>query len=237
VAGLWAVELETLTVLLGAFGSGKTEVALNCAIQAARAGRRVALVDLDMTKPAFRSREAAAALAGAGVALVAPCGALAFADLPAIPRRVLRVLANPRGTVVLDAGGSPSGARAVSSLVDRITGRQHTCWVVVNPWRPETRGPEAIRGIIARLGERSRVAPRAVVANLHLPEAGGERETREALIEGYARVRDGAGAADLPVAFSSVRADLLPLALEALPDEVRVLGLELYMRPPWDGER
>ena len=43
-------------VLLGAFGSGKSELALNMSIAAAKKGP-CTLVDLDVINPYFRSRE------------------------------------------------------------------------------------------------------------------------------------------------------------------------------------
>ena len=41
-------------VLIGNYGSGKTELALNFAFQAARAGKKVELIDLDMVNTYFR---------------------------------------------------------------------------------------------------------------------------------------------------------------------------------------
>ena len=55
-------------VFLGEAGSGKSELAINFARHmAARGGRPVHFFDLDMTKPLFRSRDAAAELEAAGI--------------------------------------------------------------------------------------------------------------------------------------------------------------------------
>ena len=75
---------KRVTVLVGHFGSGKTEIALNGALDLAAAGLRVTLADLDVVKPYFRSRSARAILSDAGIELVAPTGANVHADLPII---------------------------------------------------------------------------------------------------------------------------------------------------------
>ena len=56
-----------VTVLVGHFGSGKTEIALNGALGLAAHGEAVTLADLDVVKPYFRSRSARHILAAAGV--------------------------------------------------------------------------------------------------------------------------------------------------------------------------
>ena len=48
--------MKKVRVLIGNFGSGKTELSLNFAIQAAKTGSSV-LVDLDVINPYFRSAE------------------------------------------------------------------------------------------------------------------------------------------------------------------------------------
>ena len=75
---------KRVTVLVGHFGSGKTEIALNGALDLAAAGEAVTLADLDVVKPYFRSRSGRALLADAGVRLLAPEGESIHSDLPII---------------------------------------------------------------------------------------------------------------------------------------------------------
>ncbi|HPY94550.1 MAG TPA: hypothetical protein PLR12_03915, partial [Clostridia bacterium] len=78
-------EDKRLFVILGPFGTGKTEISLNLALALAAQGRQAALADLDLVNPYFRSREKEEVLEQAGVRLIAPEGALRHADLPSIP--------------------------------------------------------------------------------------------------------------------------------------------------------
>ena len=92
-----------VTVFVGAFGSGKTELALNFAIRLAHAAGdtpggagydaggsapRVRLADIDILKPMFRSRELAARLAVEGVRVVSSAPEEA-ADVPALSPRYM----------------------------------------------------------------------------------------------------------------------------------------------------
>lgn len=48
---------KRIRVIIGHYGSGKTEFSINYAINLAKSGQKVALADLDIANPYFRSRE------------------------------------------------------------------------------------------------------------------------------------------------------------------------------------
>ena len=64
--------LAPVTVVTGHYGVGKTNFALNLALDAAAAGYRVTLADMDVVNPYFRSNEYRDLLEEAGVRLIAP---------------------------------------------------------------------------------------------------------------------------------------------------------------------
>ena len=68
--GKFPVNLKKITIIAGHFGSGKTEVALNLAMQSGRDGQATRLLDLDIVNPYFRSFEAKEQLEAAGVDLL-----------------------------------------------------------------------------------------------------------------------------------------------------------------------
>ena len=99
-----------LSIITGHYGTGKTEFAVNLALQLSALGKQVMLADLDIVNPYFRSRERRAVLEGAGIRLVASSQACTDADVPALPAELLTILENREVTGVLDIGGDPVGA-------------------------------------------------------------------------------------------------------------------------------
>src|SRR5271157_5217550 len=73
-----------ITILVGHFGSGKSELAVNFAFASKARGLDVTLCDLDVVKPYFRCRLVKADLEQAGILLVAPAGEQFYADLPIV---------------------------------------------------------------------------------------------------------------------------------------------------------
>jgi len=82
-----ALDLEGIIVIVGNYGSGKTEVAVNLAIHRRRAGCEVRVADLDLVNPYFRTREARRPLADLGIEVVLPPERYLHADLPILDRR------------------------------------------------------------------------------------------------------------------------------------------------------
>ena len=64
-------EFKRYTVLIGNFGSGKTELALNMVLQAAKKGSAM-LVDMDIINPYFKSSSKQEMLETAGVKVIKP---------------------------------------------------------------------------------------------------------------------------------------------------------------------
>ena len=54
--------MKRIQIITGHYGSGKTEYAVNLALQLAGTGRKTALADLDIVNPYFRSYEQAGRL-------------------------------------------------------------------------------------------------------------------------------------------------------------------------------
>jgi MinD superfamily P-loop ATPase len=66
------VHVKGIVVIVGNYGSGKTEVAINLAVNRKRAGLDVRIADLDLVNPYFRTREARKPLAELGIDVVCP---------------------------------------------------------------------------------------------------------------------------------------------------------------------
>ena len=49
--------MKRLTLFLGHYGSGKTNLAVNWAMKAAEEGKKVEIADLDIVNPYFRTKD------------------------------------------------------------------------------------------------------------------------------------------------------------------------------------
>lgn len=220
---------KRITIFVGHFGSGKTEIAVNASLALAASGDSVALVDLDVVKPYFRSRAARDVVTAAGVRLVVPEGDKFHADLPIIVPQVRDVVRHSRGKVVMDAGGDDTGARVLGSLSDVIRPAEVDHLLVLNFRRPFTENVDAALKMTAEIEASSRLAVNGFVANTHLMG-----ETTLALIEdGYALAAETARRAGKPLVAVAVEKSFAD-AVEAHGWGLPVIRLERRIKPDFD---
>ena len=142
---------KRVTVFVGHFGSGKTEIALNGALEIAATGVPVTLADLDVVKPYFRSRSARAILDEAGIELLAPTGENVHADLPIIVPQIRSHLRQNTRRLIMDVGGDDVGARVLGSLSDVVPRDDTDCLLVLNFRRPSTPDPERALAMVREI--------------------------------------------------------------------------------------
>ena len=61
---------KRITLLCGHYGSGKTNFAVNYALEIAKSGKKTSLSDLDIVNPYFRSKDSEKVLADAGIRFI-----------------------------------------------------------------------------------------------------------------------------------------------------------------------
>ncbi|MGE5550980.1 MAG: ATP-binding protein [Bacteroidota bacterium] len=215
-------------ILIGPYGSGKTEVALNLARRERENGRDTALIDLDIINPYFRSREAATLAGGWGLRVISSVEGFEEADLPALSPSILGALQTPGLCLVFDVGGDPVGARVLGRFHALLAERTPEVWMVVNTYRPETGSPEAIVAAARRIAVAGRQALTGLVAN---PNLGPETDLAS-IRRGCRAVREAAGRLGLPVVYTAVREDLAEEASRG--DLGPILPLRRYMLLPWE---
>ena len=103
--------MSRITIHIGHFGSGKTEISLDKAMRLASQGEKVSLVDLDNVNPYFRSGEKRPELEALGIEVHTPTFEGSTVDVPSLPATIQRVFAQKDRRVIFDAGGDPAGWR------------------------------------------------------------------------------------------------------------------------------
>jgi hypothetical protein len=220
-------ESKRVLLVVGGYGSGKTEVAMNLGREIARAHQPTAIVDLDIVNPYFRSREQRVILEQQGLVVIAPEGAVAATDLPALPPQVYGPLENSDYRVVFDVGGDDVGARALGLYHGRIPENEYDLWMVVNQSRPMTNTPEKVITLIRAIEEKCRLTVTGLINNthmLHLTDA-------DTVVAGQALADDVARQTGLPVICSTVVESVIP----TLPADFTtpVFPIRLYMLADW----
>ena len=132
------IKLNGLVVIVGNYGSGKTEVSINLAVTSKRKGLHVRVADLDLVNPYFRTREARKALEAFDIDVVLPPQEYLQADLPILSPSIAGMIRQPDGLALLDVGGDDAGAMVLAALADAFSGVQVDMLQVVNPLRPQT---------------------------------------------------------------------------------------------------
>jgi hypothetical protein len=219
---------KRVTVFVGHFGSGKTEIALNGALQLAAEGVPVTVADLDVVKPYFRSRSGRAILADAGIELLAPTGANVHADLPIIVPQIRSHLRHDRKHLIMDVGGDEVGARVLGSLADVVPLDDTDCLLVLNFRRPSTPDPEAAVRMVRDIEAVGRVPVTGLISNTHLMD----ESTSEIVLEGYESALETARLTGVPVTAVTVNAGLAA-SIEAEGLECPVITLRTIVRPPF----
>jgi len=216
--------LRRMTLFLGAYGSGKSEISVNFACWLAERGMAATLCDLDIINPYYRSADARRTLESAGVRLIAPQYAGTNVDVPAVPGEVHAVFDEPGRMAVLDIGGEDLGARVVASLKPRILALDSPAalYLVVNPYRPFTDTAEKICRTAGMLSEAAGLPLTGLVHNANLLEQGDAG----LLTESWPIVRSAARKLGIPVVFAAALAEAVPAEWEdATPQGVPLLRL------------
>lgn len=159
-----------LIIVIGAYGSGKSEYSINLAKRYRDENHSVALCDLDVVNPYFRSRDVREQFAELGIDVVAPEGEYKHADLPMISPRVRGMILKTDKTVILDVGGDPSGARALGRFVPEIKKRHYEMHFVVNTNRPFTSNNIEIQQMLEMIESVSTLKVTEIICNTNLME-------------------------------------------------------------------
>jgi energy-coupling factor transporter ATP-binding protein EcfA2 len=214
-------------VLTGHYGSGKSELAVNLALQMSEDADRIAVVDLDIMNPYFRSREAAAELSGRGVELVSNAyGFDITQDLPALSPRIRGYLSSPEYRCVVDVGGNAGGARVLNQFADVLLDRGAAQYMVVNVFRPETSDADKIIAMIRDIEKEAGKAVDGLINNSNML-----KETKpEHVLRGLRILTEVSGRTGIPVVANC--------AEEAVCGGLRgrcegLVPIRLYLRPRW----
>ena len=213
-------------VLTGNYGSGKTELSLNLALEFAKQ-YRTTLVDLDIVNPYFRSGEKAEEMRAAGIRMLMPTYAMTTVDIPALPAEIQSVFEVPSDRVVFDVGGDDTGAAALGRYYPSFMARRDDTLVmfVINCMRPLTRETDEIIDLAQRIQNRGRLKIDVLINNTNLAD-----RTEPGMVEnGEKTVLDCAEKLGITRVITTGKKDVL----EQCRLETPTMIMKRYMTPEW----
>lgn len=218
-----------IRVIIGSYGTGKTEFSVNYALKLAAAGRKAALVDLDVINLYFRSREKQQELEAAGVRVISSSIKGRGADLPAVSPEAAAPLQENSWDVVLDVGGDAMGARALSRYRTYFRPGEYDMFFVVNANRPETATLAGALEHLEAIQRVSQVPVTGLVNNTHLVK----ETSLEDVLRGQHLCRQLSEAVGLPLRYTCLLESLMPQLSSTEALDGTLFPLSLIMREAW----
>lgn len=215
-------------IFTGNYGSGKTELSLNLAIEMRDQQKETVLCDMDIVNPYFRSSEHREMLEGRGIRLITPPFANTAVDIPALAAEVQAAFEYQ--FAVFDAGGDPVGAAALGTWHKRFEERpDETMFLyVVNARRPLQLKALEVVEMLQQIEDAAHMKVDGLVNNTNL----ARETTWEDLEYGSELCQEVSQATGIPVQFTSGTEEVLKAYAEhGFAEET--FPLTIYTRPDW----
>ena len=200
-------EFKRITLLCGHYGSGKTNVAVNLAVALRKKYDRLALADLDIVNPYFRSKDSRGQLEDLGIRLICSEYANSNVDIPALPQDMYAVTDDKSLRVVLDVGGDDRGALALGRISQRIVDENdYEMLAVINASRPLTHTPEDTVEVLREIEAAGRIRFTGLVNNTNL----GRETDENVVLSSVSYAETVSKLMQIPVVMTTVPSELLP---------------------------
>lgn len=200
---------------VGEYASGKSEMAINRALELKSQGRQVTLVDLDTVEPFYTLRPLKKLLEDKGLTVIGLSRPESFGlgETGAMLAPAARWALRREGDIVFDVGYGVYGARTLNLVEEAETSAELRIIAVINYSRPMTGSKTRIIEYIKELGRVD-----ALVANTHL----GDETTLEIIEQGTRIIIECADEVGIPVDYIAVdkkfagdwKTDLFPVPVK-----------------------
>ena len=214
--------MKRITLFFGHYGSGKTNIAINYAKHLKKKFDKVAIADIDIVNPYFRTKDSEDELKQHGIRVVSLPFANTNVDLPALPPEVYGLVQSDEYYAVLDIGGDDRGAFALGRYAPYILEENNfEALYVTNFYRPLTQNAEDALEVIREIEDACKIKMTGIVNNSNI----GEFTTAEDIINTFPEAEKLSQIAGIPVVFTSAEKSIadnsshnfFPLTLQKKP--------------------
>lgn len=191
--------IKRINIILGHYGCGKTNLAVNLSLMLAKAGKKVRIADLDIVNPYFRTADFNSMFEKEGIELVSSIYAVSNLDIPAITFD-LEAIASQDGYLIIDVGGDDSGAAALGRYKNIFEKYKEDIEIiyVFNKYRMIT--PTETAECLKEIEDCARLKATAIVNNSNL----GLETMAEDIENSFEYAKEIARLCKLPIKYTAV---------------------------------
>lgn len=228
--------MKKMVILVGNYGSGKTEIAINLAVNGAQKGLKTLVIDLDKVNDYFRMSDKVTLLQEKQIQVVSPT----FAGQGVTPSNMSAAVASAFDgdwdLVVFDVGGDAAGALSLGRYHQDFAALQPgqlEVYDIVNVFRPMSETPEKILKLKAEIEDFARQQVTGFVNNSNLLNYASANDLRA----GYEVIKGASELSGIPVVHTTARKEFLAEFLADGRDSTYIgepVALETYMHRSWE---
>jgi MinD-like ATPase involved in chromosome partitioning or flagellar assembly len=192
---------KRITLLAGHYGSGKTNIAVNMALDLKKSHANTAIADLDIVNPYFRTLDSKAELESAGIRLIVSPYANSSLDIPALPQDMYAIVDDTSMYSIIDVGGDDRGALALGRLSGMIREENnYDMFLVINKYRPLTPDAQSVAEVMQEIEEAGRLKFTGIINNSNL----GSGTDAEGILGSLDYAKEVSELTGLPLVLTSV---------------------------------
>ena len=216
---------KRLTILCGHYGSGKTNIAVNMAFDLASQRDNIAIADLDIVNPYFRSKDSEQEFRDKNIRLICSDFASSNVDLPSMPADLYAITDDKSLSVIMDIGGDDRGAYALGRLRPAILEENdYEMLMVVNKFRPLTPDAPSTIEVMREIEAACGIPFTGIINNSNL---AGET-TADDVIKSAEYAKKVCELSGLPLVLTTVEERLYDELKEKI---IPLFGLKLQKKP------
>lgn len=220
---------KKITVITGHYGSGKTNFSAAFALELAKSGQPVTVVDFDLVNPYFRTADFEKEFAENGIKLIAPEYANTNVDIPSI-QFDLGGLAASEGYIIIDVGGDDDGAVALGRFANVLNSYAETneldMLAVVSFRRYLTRTATEAETYLRGIERASRMKLTGLVNNTNL----GTETTTDMILESIPLCQELSAQMQLPI-YATTVPDFLEMPQIS---DTELTQIPVMVKLPWN---
>lgn len=192
---------KRITLLSGHYGSGKTNIAVNMALDLKKQYDKVAVADLDIVNPYFRTKDSMEDFKRNGIRLIVSEYANSNLDIPALPDDMYAITDDRQLKTIIDVGGDDRGALALGRIAPQIIKENdYDMLMVINRFRPLTPDAESTLEVMREIELAGGIKFTGLINNSNL----GAQTEKEDVLSSVKYANEVSALSGLPVVLTTV---------------------------------